>query len=101
MTAVAKNSDGTVTLSFLTPSGTVPVTADQVFLTTPFPVLRNLDYSKAGFDARKKTAITQLGAGRNTKLQLQFASRYWNTSGPWGTQTATPTPTSATRTPGT
>jgi monoamine oxidase len=32
----------------------------------------------------KKTAIAQLGAGRNAKLQLQFVSRYWNTSGPWG-----------------
>jgi monoamine oxidase len=84
MTAVAANGDGTVTLSFSTPSGTVPVIADQVILTTPFAVLRNLDYSKAGFDDLKKTAITQLGAGRNAKLQLQFSSRYWNTSGPWG-----------------
>jgi monoamine oxidase len=84
MTAVATNGDGTVTLSFSTPSGTLPVTADQVVLTTPFPVLRNLDYSKAGFDNLKKTAISQLGAGRNAKLQLQFSSRYWNTSGPWG-----------------
>jgi monoamine oxidase len=73
-----------VTLSFSTPSGLVPVTADQVILTTPFPVLRNLDYSRAGFDTLKRTAITQLGAGRNAKLQLQFTSRYWNASGPWG-----------------
>jgi monoamine oxidase len=84
MTSIATNGDGTVTLSFSTPSGTVPVTADQVILTTPFPVLRNLDYSKAGFDNRKQTAITQLGAGRNSKLLLQFSSRYWNSSGPWG-----------------
>jgi monoamine oxidase len=84
LTAVAKNSDGTVALSFSTPSGSVPVTADQVILTTPFPVLRTLDYANAGFDDLKKTAITQLGAGRNAKLQLQFTNRYWNTSGPWG-----------------
>jgi monoamine oxidase len=84
MTAIATNTDGTVSLSFSTPSGPVPVTADQVILTTPFPVLRTLDYSKAGFDTLKQTAITQLGAGRNAKLQLQFASRYWNTNGPWG-----------------
>jgi monoamine oxidase len=84
MTAIATNADGTVTLSFSTPSGAVPVTADQVILTTPFPVLRRLDYSKAGFDTLKQTAITQLGAGRNAKLQLQFSSHYWNTSGPWG-----------------
>ncbi|MCW3063163.1 MAG: hypothetical protein JWN32_335, partial [Solirubrobacterales bacterium] len=84
MTAIATNADGTVKLSFSTPSGSASVVADQVILTIPFPVLRTLDYSKAGFDDLKKTAITQLGAGRNSKLQLQFASRYWNTSGPWG-----------------
>jgi monoamine oxidase len=84
MSAVAKNLDGTVSLSFSTPSGAATVIADQVILTTPFPVLRTLDYSKAGFDDLKKTAITQLGAGRNAKLQLQFTSRYWSTSGPWG-----------------
>ena len=87
MTAVAKNRDGSVTLSFQTPAGAAAVTADQVILTTPFPVLRGLDYSQAGFDDLKQTAITQLGAGRNTKLQLQFTSRYWNTSGAWGVST--------------
>ena len=34
-----------------------------MILTTSFSVLRTLDYSKAGFDALKKTAITQLGSG--------------------------------------
>jgi monoamine oxidase len=87
LTAIAKNLDGSVTLSFASPSGATAVTADQVILTTPFPVLRTLDYAKAGFDDLKKTAITQLGAGRNSKLQLQFTSRYWNTSGPWGVST--------------
>jgi monoamine oxidase len=85
MTAIAANADGTATLTFQTPSGTVPVIADQVILTTPFSVLRTLDWTRAGFDARKQTAITQLGAGRNAKLQLQFATRYWNSPGPWGT----------------
>jgi len=81
MTAIARNSDGTMKLSF---GNGQQATADQVILTTPFPVLRKLDYSRAGFDSLKQTAITQLGAGRNAKLQLQFASRLWNTSGPWG-----------------
>jgi monoamine oxidase len=87
MTAIAKNLDGSVKLVFSTPSGTTTVTADQVILTMPFPVLRSLDYARAGFDELKKTAITQLGAGRNTKLQLQFTKRYWNTTGPWGVST--------------
>jgi monoamine oxidase len=84
MSVIAKNLDGSVKLTFSTPGGAAAVTADQVILTTPFSVLRTLDYSRAGFDDLKQTAITQLGAGRNTKLQLQFATRYWNTSGPWG-----------------
>jgi monoamine oxidase len=84
LTAIATNADGTVRLSFSTPSGAASVTADRVILTTPFTVLRQLDYAQAGFDSLKQTAIAQLGAGRNAKLQLQFSSRYWNTNGPWG-----------------
>src|SRR5438270_10178546 len=83
MTAIATNADGTVTCTFSTPAGTVSQTFAQVILTTPFGVLRGLDYSNAGFDNRKKTAITQLGYGTNTKLNLQFKSRFWNRSGVW------------------
>jgi monoamine oxidase len=81
MNKIALNADGGVQLSF---DNGQAVTADQVILTTPFTVLRGLDYSQAGFDPLKQTAITQLGGGRNAKLQLQFNSRLWNTSGPWG-----------------
>lgn len=87
MTAVAKNRDGSVTLTFDSPSGTVTQTVDHAILTLPFAVLRRLDYSRAGFDSLKQTAITKLGAGRNAKLQLQFTSRYWNEPGPWGRST--------------
>ena len=84
MTALAANRDGTVTLDFLAGGKKIQTVADQVILTLPFTVLRNLDCSKAGFDVLKKKAITELGAGRNGKLQLQFNSRYWNGTGPWG-----------------
>jgi monoamine oxidase len=84
MQAIRANANGTVTMSFSTDGKTQQVTADHVILCMSFAVLRTLDYSGAGFDTRKQTAITQLGAGRNAKLQLQFASRYWNTQGPWG-----------------
>jgi monoamine oxidase len=82
MTKVAKNSDGTVGLYFN--GSRTPQVFDQVILCMSFPVLRTLDYSKAGFDSLKQTAITQMGAGRNAKLALQFDQRYWNNSGPWG-----------------
>jgi monoamine oxidase len=84
MQSIKANSDGTVTMSFATPGKTQTVTADHVILCMSFAVLRTLNYNGAQFDSLKKTAITQLGAGRNSKLQLQFKSRLWNTQGPWG-----------------
>ena len=84
LTAIEARADSTVALGFQTPAGPKPVVADQVILTLPFPVLRTLDISKAGFDGMKRKAINELGAGRNAKLQLQFRSRHWNDSGPWG-----------------
>ncbi|MDP2328603.1 MAG: NAD(P)/FAD-dependent oxidoreductase [Dehalococcoidia bacterium] len=87
LSAIAQDG-GEVRLTFRTgPNGQGPariVRAERAILTLPFAVLRTLDRSGAGFDARKEQAITELGAGRNGKLQLQFTSRYWNQSGPWG-----------------
>jgi monoamine oxidase len=65
------------------------VVADQVILALPFAVLRNLDFSRAGFDARKVAAIRRLGRGRNAKLMAQFNSRLWEGPGPWGVSTGT------------
>jgi monoamine oxidase len=83
MTAIRTNSDGSVTCTFSTPSGAVSQTFDAVILTIPFGVLRGLDYSGANFDHLKQTAITQLGYGTNTKMNLQFNSRFWNGKGAW------------------
>jgi monoamine oxidase len=84
MSAIKRNNDGTNTIAFETPAGARSVTAEHVILALPFAVLRTLDYAGANFEALKKRAIAQLGAGRNSKLQLQFASRLWNSEGPWG-----------------
>ena len=83
MTAVVANNDGSVALTFATPGGTKTQTFDRVILTLPFAVLRTLDYRNAGFDSLKQTAITQLGSGRNDKLQLQFRNRIWDGIGAW------------------
>jgi monoamine oxidase len=80
--SIVKNSDGTVNLYFRNQSA--PVKAEKVLLALPFTALRTIDYSKAGFDALKVKAITEQGAAFNGKLQLQFSTRYWNQSGPWG-----------------
>ena len=84
MTSIRTNANGTVSMGFDTPGGAQQVTADHAILCMSFSVLRTLDYSRAGFDKLKKTAIAKLGSGANSKLQLQFSSRLWNTSGPWG-----------------
>ncbi|HEX9541692.1 MAG TPA: FAD-dependent oxidoreductase [Streptosporangiaceae bacterium] len=73
------------TLTFTGPSGTFSQVFDRVILTLPFSVLRGLTFGAAGFSSQKTYAINNLGYGTNSKLQLQFSSRYWNLSGqPWG-----------------
>src|SRR5881628_2865612 len=84
LTAIAGKSDGTFDLTLKTGNTSMTSNFDRVILAIPFSVLRTLDYSTAGFDPLKQTAITQLGYGKNAKLHLQFDSRYWNTQGPWG-----------------
>jgi monoamine oxidase len=81
MTSIARAGSAYV-LTFDTGAGTTTVTADQVILALPFAVLRTLDYRRAGFDDLKELAIETLGRGHNGKLQLQFTSRYWNTTDP-------------------
>jgi monoamine oxidase len=89
---IAKNADGTFTLTFNqggSSSPTFTTVADRVIMTVPFSVLRGLDFSAAGFDAQKTLAINNLGYGTNTKLHLQFNSRLWNQPGPWGSTGST------------
>jgi monoamine oxidase len=89
LTGLVRNADSTYTAALKSGSVTTTRTFDRVIMAIPFSVLRTIltsdsAYRAAGFDSLKETAITQLGYGKNAKLQLQFDSRYWNTSGPWG-----------------
>lgn len=85
MTAIERNHNGTYTLAFTSHGKKFKEVFDRVILTLPFSVLRTLNFSAAGFSAKKTHAIDHLGYGTNSKLQLQFRSRYWNRSGhPWG-----------------
>lgn len=81
--AIRRRADGRYELVFLEGSTTRVEVHDLVLLTTPFAVLRELDYAGAGFDARKHYAIQQLGRGRQSKQHLQFTRRLWNDRGPW------------------
>lgn len=51
---------------------TIEVVTDFVVLALPFAVLANVDTQNAGFEARKRRAITELGRGHNGKLNMQF-----------------------------
>jgi monoamine oxidase len=70
-------SSGAYEMRFDSGGLTKHVQADQVLLTTPFPVLRGLDIARAGFDNQKQFAIQNLGAGRQSKQHLQFTRRIW------------------------
>jgi monoamine oxidase len=78
LTSIKRDSDGSsYTLTFANGSGTTTVTADHVVLALPFSLLRKVNYSKAGFEPLKVTAIKELAMGTNSKLHLQFRDRYW------------------------
>src|SRR5207249_2574793 len=64
LTAIAGKSDGTFDLTLKTGNTSITSNFDRVILAIPFSVLRTLDYSAAGFDPLKQTAITQLGYGK-------------------------------------
>ncbi|NRD79817.1 FAD-dependent oxidoreductase [Bacillus sp. BRMEA1] len=57
------------------------VIADKVILALPISILRTIDYKDASFRPLKKIAIEELGMGVNTKLHVQFVSRFWNELG--------------------
>jgi monoamine oxidase len=79
--AIARNSDGTYTLTFGNGSGSFTNVADHVVLALPFSILRNVDFSKAQFNQVKTWAINELGMGTNSKVHVQFKSRFWRGQG--------------------
>jgi monoamine oxidase len=80
---IARTAGGRTLLTFETAGASRTVIADYVILTIPFAVLKDLDLAEAGFDQRKLLAIQNLGAGRSSKVMLQFGERSWNREGPW------------------
>jgi monoamine oxidase len=80
---IAQTASGRYVLSFEQGGSISEVTHDFVVLALPFAVLSGVDYSRAGFDAKKRQAISELGRAHNGKLQLQFERRGWLGEGPW------------------
>ncbi|WP_255293994.1 flavin monoamine oxidase family protein [Bacillus toyonensis] len=80
--AIKENANGVYTLTFQKNDDIFDVEADHVVLAIPFTILRSsVDYSQAGLQPLKVTAIQELGMGTATKLHVQFQNRYWNTLG--------------------
>ncbi|MED3090470.1 flavin monoamine oxidase family protein [Bacillus toyonensis] len=80
--AIKENDNGSYTLTFQKGGDIFDVKADHVVMTIPFTILRSsVDYSQAGLQPLKVTAIQELGMGTATKLHVQFRNRYWNTLG--------------------
>ncbi|MED2985425.1 FAD-dependent oxidoreductase, partial [Bacillus thuringiensis] len=78
--ALKENENGSYTLTFQKEQDVFDVEADHVVMAIPFTILRSsVDYSQAGIQPLKVTAIQELGMGTATKLHVQFTSRYWNT----------------------
>ncbi len=78
LNAIRRNQDGSYSLAFRNGGRQEEVVADRVVLALPFSILRTIDYSQAGFQPLKDTAIRRLGMGSNAKLHLQFRSRRWS-----------------------
>ncbi len=81
LTAIKQNAGGSFTLTFSRDSGTLTVTVDHVVLALPFSLLRAVNYSKAGFEPLKVTAIKELAMGTNSKLHVEFNDRFWYGAG--------------------
>ena len=81
LTAIKQNSGGSFALTFQNGNTTKTTTVDHAVLALPFSMLRGVDYSKAGFEPLKVTAITELPMGTNSKLHVQFSDRFWYGAG--------------------
>jgi monoamine oxidase len=77
LVALSRRGDGRYRVVILRDGDMREDVADRVILALPFTLLRVVDLRDAGFGARKMRSIDELGMGRNTKLQLQFADRFW------------------------
>ncbi|MFZ3186084.1 MAG: NAD(P)/FAD-dependent oxidoreductase [Pseudomonas sp.] len=76
--SIRLNPDSTYTLVFNCAGVSVSVLCAHVVMAMPFNILRgSVDYSMAGFDARKLMAIRDIPMGNSSKFQLQFRNRIW------------------------
>jgi monoamine oxidase len=82
LVAIRVTAAGRWELTFRQGATTRTVDADRVVLALPFSIMRSsVDFSRAGFERLKTTAIREQGMGTNSKLHVQFRSRPWRAQG--------------------
>ncbi len=82
LVAIRVTAAGRWELTFRQGSRTRTIPADRVVLALPFSIMReSVDFTKAGWEPLKETAIREQGMGTNSKLHVQFKSRFWKPQG--------------------
>jgi len=79
LVAIASRGNGRWTCTFAAGRTTYDVVADQVVLALPFTKLRDVELRGVELPPRQLQAIRNEPLGSNSKIQLQFSSRLWNT----------------------
>ncbi len=77
LVALRERSDRSFTLSFESGGTTEDVQADWVVLALPFSTLRDVDLSRSGLSAQKRTVIRTMGMGTNAKVHLELSHKTW------------------------
>jgi monoamine oxidase len=91
--ALAKKSDGSLSLTFSVAGSSRTVTADQVILALPVSIMADISRAggfgpAAGFDPRMDETVRAYPMGANNKVQMQFERRIWNGTGAWPGQSS-------------
>jgi monoamine oxidase len=82
LVAIKRRPDNAFKLTLQNGAGAFDRVYDHVVLALPFSILRSsVDWSQAGFSDVKAKAINEQGMGTNSKIHLQFTSRFWNDQG--------------------
>jgi monoamine oxidase len=79
LVALTSRGNGRWTCTFASGAGTSEVVADQVVLALPFTKLRGVALRGVHLPPKQLQAIHTEPLGSNSKIQLQFSSRVWNT----------------------
>lgn len=74
---VAASGEGPYRITLETASGTVEDVVDHLVLAVPFTTLRDVDLAGLPLSDDKRTIVSELGYGTNTKIMGEFARPVW------------------------